>query len=83
MHEYQYKLLRDIMALDFTILELALYLDTHPRDKKALKDHNEYVRERKKLKEIYEEKYGPLTLAETSEYPWRYIADPWPWEIKY
>lgn len=83
MHDSRQRLLREIMAIDFAIYELALYLDTHPKDRKALKDHNEYVRRSNRLKRMYEEKYGPLTLDAISEYPWRYIKDPWPWEIQF
>ncbi|MDI9568500.1 MAG: spore coat protein CotJB, partial [Bacillota bacterium] len=39
------ELLLKIMALDFTALELNLYLDTHPRDARALEDYNRVTQE--------------------------------------
>ena len=71
------KMLHQIMALDFAINELALYLDTHKDDEKALCLHNRYCKECKELKDKYQKVYGPLTI----EYPcnkWRWIEEPWP-----
>ena len=71
------KMLHQIMALDFAINELALYLDTHNDDEKALCLHNRYCKECKELKDKYQKVYGPLTI----EYPcnkWRWIEEPWP-----
>lgn len=71
------KMLHQIMALDFAITELALYLDTHMDDEKALCLHNKYCKEAKDLKDKYQKVYGPLTI----EYPcnkWRWLEEPWP-----
>ena len=73
------KMLHQIMSYDFAIYELALYLDTHNDDEKALCLHNRYCKEVKDLKDKYQKVYGPLTI----EYPcnkWRWIEEPWPWE---
>jgi len=72
-------MLHQIMAYDFGINELALYLDTHSDDEKALCLHNRYCKEAKELKDKYQKVYGPLTI----EYPcnkWRWLEEPWPWE---
>ena len=69
----------EIRGLDFAIVELALYLDTHPTDKKALCLHRKYCKECKELKDEYQRVYGPLTI----NYPcnkWRWLEQPWPWE---
>ena len=71
------ELLHQIMAYDFAINELALYLDTHADDEKALCLHNRYCKECKELKDKYQKIYGPLTI----EYPcnkWRWLEEPWP-----
>ena len=68
-----------IKCLEFAITELALYLDTHPDDEKALCLHNRYCKEVKDLKDHYQKVYGPLTI----NYPcnkWRWIEEPSPWE---
>ena len=36
-------LMQKIMEYKFAINDMALFLDTHPCDEKALKYHNEYV----------------------------------------
>jgi spore coat protein JB len=76
-------MLKEIMALDFSSIELNLYLDTHPMDQKALAIHNDYAMKLKMLKEEYEKKYSPLTHEIISKCPWEWIEDPWPWEIDY
>lgn len=73
------KMLNDIKCYEFAVIELALYLDTHPKDEKALCLHNKYCKELKELKDRYQKIYGPLTIT----YPcnkWRWIEEPWPWE---
>lgn len=68
-----------IRELDFALVELGLYLDTHPEDRKALCLHNNYARQVKELKDKYQKVYGPLTM----DYPcnkWRWLEQPWPWE---
>lgn len=73
------ELLQEIRALKFAINELALYLDTHPDDMKALCLHKRYTKKAKELKEKYQKVYGPLTI----DYPcnkWRWLEEPWPWE---
>ena len=72
------ELIDQIRALDFSIIELALYLDTHPGDQKALCMHRDYTKQVKDLKDRYQKIYGPLTIY----YPcnkWRWIEEPWPW----
>jgi spore coat protein JB len=77
------ELLKEIMAVDFVVYELGLFLDTHPNDRRALEDHNNFARRSHQLKAVYEEKYGPLRIDSISGYPYQYINEPWPWEIRY
>ena len=73
------KMINQIKCYQFAIIELGLYLDTHPEDERALCLHRKYARELKDLKEKYQKVYGPLTI----NYPcnkWRWIEEPWPWE---
>ena len=73
------QMIDQIKALDFSIIELGLYLDTHPEDQRALCMHKEYSKEVNDLKDKYQKTYGPLTIF----YPcnkWRWIEEPWPWE---
>lgn len=74
------QLLREIQAVNFALIDLNLYLNTHPMDEQALQLHNEYVEKYKMLVQEYEELYGMLTPTETSSFPWEWINEPWPWE---
>ncbi len=77
----QCRLLQDISALDFAALELTLYLDTHPDDRGALRQRNAYLKRKEPLVRRYEERFGPLTGVSRAEYPWRWIDEPWPWQL--
>lgn len=73
------ELAMQIKAYQFAVTDIALYLDTHPEDEKALCLHREYTRKLKELRDKYQKVYGPLTI----EYPcnkWRWLEEPWPWE---
>ena len=70
------EMMQQIRAYEFSINELALYLDTHPEDQKALCLHRKYCKEVKELKDKYQRVYGPLTI----NYPcnkWRWLEEPW------
>lgn len=79
------KLLHKLQALEFTTLELNLYLDTHPDDQKALSDFNRFSRELLEAKQEYESLYGPIINYgySSSHGKWKWIDEPWPWEITY
>ena len=77
--EKREEMLKKIKCLKFAIIELGLYLNTHPNDEKALCMHNKYCKELKELEDKYQKVYGPLTI----KYPcnkWRWLEEPWPWE---
>ncbi|HCW05672.1 MAG TPA: spore coat protein CotJB [Clostridium sp.] len=78
----KFKLLEQIMSIDFMIVDLNLYLNTHPMDKEAIAKHNSFTMQSKMLKESYERLYGPLTQGSASAYPWQWIKEPWPWEYE-
>lgn len=70
------EMIEQIRCYDFSINELALYLDTHPDDEKALCLHRKYCKQAKDLKDKYQKVYGPLTI----NYPcnkWRWLEMPW------
>lgn len=76
------KLMHEIMALDFALVDLKLYLNTHPDCKDSIKLYNSIVEKRKVLYDTYQSLYGPL-VAETysnSDDSWDWIDNPWPWQ---
>ena len=74
-------LLRDIGMADFVLVELALYLDTHPRDRRAMEYFNHYNRIKTQMERDFSMKYFPLNLrlADSSK-EWRWGEAPLPWE---
>ncbi len=83
MNSNQRKLLRELMEVGFCLVDTNLYLDTHPKDEKALRLHNNLSRKYAELECMYISNYGPLRYTQMSRYPWQYINSPWPWEIDY
>ncbi len=72
----------ELMALDFAVKELNLYLDTHAQDQEALGLYASYIKLAREGREKYLEQYGPLTAEDftlSDGYTW--LNDPWPWEL--
>ena len=78
-----YQSLEELQAIDFAIVELNLYLDTHPNDLEAVKQYNELAKKSMQLKVEFEKKYGPLMNfgKSYSNYPWDVDDSPWPWQV--
>ncbi|WP_432404591.1 spore coat protein CotJB [Wukongibacter sp. M2B1] len=78
------ELLNRIQELEFTALDLNLYLDNHPENMEALMEYNKCANQISQLKRMYEMKYGPLMNFgfSPSQYPWRWVDEPWPWELQ-
>lgn len=78
----QARMLTTLSALDFAAHDINLYLDLYPDDRDMLDLFNKYKNEANKIREQYEEKYGPILVdsKKTSEYPWNWKNSPWPWE---
>ena len=72
--------LSELMALDFAIDELGLYLVTHADDNEALELYWSYIRLAKEGRKKYEAMYGPLKQTAITEGGYRWLHDPWPWE---
>ncbi|KXS42802.1 MULTISPECIES: spore coat protein CotJB [unclassified Candidatus Frackibacter] len=87
MPQEQLEMLKELMAIQFTVHELVLYLDTHPDDEEALELYDEYAMELQELMQEYQEEYGPIVarhpLREPMEDYWEYIQTAWPWQIEY
>jgi spore coat protein JB len=73
------EMIMKIKEYNFSVIELSLYLDTHPDDEKALCLHREYSKRLKELKDKYQKIYGPLSIYFPCN-KWRWLEEPWPWE---
>jgi spore coat protein JB len=72
----------ELMALDFAIQELGLYLTTHAQDREALQLYWSYVQLSKEGREKYQAMYGPLMETDlTPEDGFAWLNDPWPWDL--
>ena len=75
------ELLQKISALDFYIIDMNLYLNTHPNDNEAIMMYNYCVKQVKELREEYNRLYGMLLAGSSvSRQPWQWIENPWPWQ---
>lgn len=78
-----YQLMEQLQTIDFVLVELTLYLDTHPNDFEAINQFNQYAKERKRIKKLFESQFGPLLQYGNSYsgYPWNWADSPWPWQL--
>lgn len=78
-----YPLMEELQAVDFVLLELTLYLDTHPNDQEAIHQFNQYAQVSHQLRQQVEQIYGPLLQYghSYSGCPWNWKDAPWPWQI--
>lgn len=78
----QEAIMRNIQVLSFAVLDLGLYLDTHPTCNKALCEFNKYNDALKMYTDQYEYQYGPLSIRGNNigTYPFEWIESPWPWD---
>ncbi|MGN0430966.1 MAG: spore coat protein CotJB [Lachnospiraceae bacterium] len=77
----QNRMLMDIGIIDFTLVELTLYLDTHPHDKQAMEYFNHYARIKNQMVKDFSMRYYPLTKdVSTETREWQWALAPMPWE---
>ena len=68
-----------LQALEFVVLELGIYLDTHPQDTEALALFRQYTAMEKAARAAYEDRFGPLTQSAAGGDSYRWLQEPWPW----
>ena len=76
-------LLGEVMALSTALLELGLYLDTHPHDKAVIQFYEHYLEKLHDTRARYVKTHGPLMkqdAVEDGQYTW--LSDPWPWDYQ-
>ena len=82
--ESQSDMLRRIQEIDFAIIDLNLFLDTHPHCNEALELFTKLSATSKSLKHDYQSKYGPLYVTKasgTAPFEWVDKCYKWPWEM--
>ncbi|MBL0386492.1 spore coat protein CotJB [Tumebacillus sp. ITR2] len=81
--ESYYRLLHDLQAVDFVLVELTLYLNTHPDDAAAVEQFNVYAAKKQHLKAQFDAEFGPLQQFGNSPVgvPFTWKEAPWPWQV--
>lgn len=77
----QEELLNKILAYNFALTDLNLYLDLNPNNTSMINLYKQYLQEEKKLCTQYETNYGPLTTDGIKQNNWVWDNSPWPWEV--
>ena len=73
--------MKKLKAVDFAIIDTALYLDAYPKCKKALEYYRQLTKERAMLAEAINGKCGPITVRDNESCSeWTWATGPWPWE---
>ncbi len=73
-------MLRRLSSIKFAIVELNLFLDTHPNNQEALKMFKTNTQKYTVLLNEYQKKYGPIIASGNDNTDWDWIKGPWPWE---
>lgn len=74
--------LAELMALDFVLQELSLYLDTHQNDKEAFETWKAFKKLAAEGQKRYVETCGPIQRGDTAQFDsWIWPDDPWPWDF--
>lgn len=72
-----------INELTFALVELNLFLDTHPDDEQALKTFTMLAAALKSYRHDYVNRYAPLTAYDSSDqtpFEWVSPENKWPWQ---
>jgi spore coat protein JB len=70
----------ELMALNFVITELKMYLDTHKNDREALELFVSYTKLYKEGYERYVRLYGPIEATDVTDTAFTWVNNPWPWD---
>lgn len=76
------QLLRQIQIHDFAMTDLSLYLDSHPTCRRGLESFQQHRALKEQAVEMYTAKYGPLTRSANTGDCWKWVENPWPWELE-
>lgn len=75
------KMMQFVRETGFAMLDVGMYLDTHPCDEAAMDYYNKYQQMHKEAVRDYEKNCGPLTISGVNTCDgWTWTEDAWPWE---
>lgn len=74
------ELLEQLEAVDFALVDMILYLDSHPQDANALTQHDELCEQRKEIRNQLAIANGAVYKYEpTRRLEWPWGQSPWTW----
>lgn len=75
---------RRIAAIEFSMWELHLFLDTHSDCEEAIEKRRRLLAEREQLVAMYESHFGSYygTAMNDNGDVWSWVDDPWPWDLE-
>ena len=76
------QMLRELQAIDFSMVETVLYLDAYPESSEALAHYHKLHEERQRLlSRMASANCPPVTAMDShSRTAWNWVDGPWPWE---
>ena len=83
-HDTRCEMMKKIDETEFAVIDLNLFLDTHPDCAQALELFAKLAATLKSLKSDYQARYGPLYAYESKNdtpFQWVEPGRKWPWEI--
>jgi spore coat protein JB len=82
MNNDKKNLLAQLSGLEFCAHDVALYLDTHPEDKRAIAEYNRLAGEADAVRGEYQRAYGSIfsDIGQSDPSVFSWIEEPWPWE---
>jgi spore coat protein JB len=83
MSDNYYTQLHDLQAVDFVLVELTLFLDTHPDDLACIQQYNQFAQKRMMMAQQFDMEFGPLKSFGQgfTRQPWQWVEAPWPWQV--
>ena len=82
MNKEKDKLMKTLQAMDFAIYETALFLDSNPKNKRALEYFKKAREMRDRIQAQYTEKFGAIDFGTIHGESWNWVETPWPWQYE-
>ena len=80
----RHELMEQIARCEFILVDINLFLDTHPGNERAIADYNGYAEQLAAMKKMYVENFGPIANFGNSMNhrgtTWLWNELPFPWQ---
>ena len=73
-------LLKKLQIVDFSLVDIVLYLDAYPNCQKALCHYHKLLEERASILAKLDEAGIPISCMSNVSDTWKWTDAPWPWE---